>query len=780
MDASLEARFLVISRAMKPSGPSNFIRDIINADLEEGTYGGRVVTRFPPEPNGYLHIGHAKAICLNFGLARDYQGACHLRFDDTNPTTENVEYVESIQRDVRWLGFDWGDRLFYASDYFQALYDYALQLIDAGKAYVCSLNEADVRAYRGSLTEPGRPSPYRDRSIEENRALFEGMRRGEFEEGAHLLRAKIDMTHPNMKMRDPPIYRIRHAHHFRQGEAWCVYPLYDFAHGLSDSIERITHSICTLEFENNRDLYDWFLDELHIPERPHQHEFARLNLSYTVMSKRKLLQLVTEELVNGWDDPRMPTLAGLRRRGIRAEAIRRFCDLIGVAKNNSQVDIGKLEFCIRDDLNVEVPRVMGVLRPLRVVIENYPEGQVEWIDAPSYPHDVPKEGSRKVPFSRVIHIDAEDFLEKPPKRYHRLAPGREVRLRYAYFIRCERVIRDESSGEIVELRCTYDPETRGGSAPDGRKVKGTIHWVSETHGVPMEVRLYDRLFTVESPDSGEADFKSYLNSDSLVTLRESRIEPSVADAPPGTRFQLERQGYFVTDLVDSKPGELVLNRIVSLRDSWSRQTKEEAPVKTAPKPAPKTDKRRPVRTPKAPVVESPEALHYRETYNLSANDARVLSADAALRTFFEGALSAHNAAKPVANWIVNELLALWKERSVAELPFEGAEMGTLVARIDDGTISGTIAKTVLAAMVAGEGGVETIIEQRGLKQVSDTDSLEPVVAKLLADNADAVARYRAGNKKLIGFFLGQAMRATQGKANPQLLRQLLQERLASD
>ncbi len=551
------------------STPSNFIRDIIEEDLRTNKYGGRVHTRFPPEPNGYLHIGHAKSICLNFGLAAEYGGLCNLRFDDTNPTKEEAEYVESIMEDVRWLGFDWGDRLFYASDYFEQLYEYAVQLIKKGKAYVCDLSAEEIREYRGTLTEPGRDSPYRNRSVEENLDLFARMRAGEFEDGSRTLRAKIDMASPNVVMRDPVMYRILRATHHRTGDKWCIYPMYDFTHCLSDSIERITHSICTLEFENNRPLYDWFLDELGV-YHPQQIEFARLNLSYTVMSKRKLLELVTGGYVAGWDDPRMPTLSGLRRRGYTPEAIRAFCDRIGVAKANSMVDIALFEYFIRQDLNQRAPRVMGVLRPLRVVIDNYPEDRVEELEAINNPEDVSM-GTRKVPFSRVLYIERDDFREDPPKKFWRLAPGREVRLRYAYFITCVGVVKDEQSGEVVELHCTYDPATRGGDAPDGRKVRGTLHWVSAAHALPAEVRLYDRLFTKADPNDVEEgrDFKDYLNPNSLETLTDCRVEPSLAGAAPGTRVQFERQGYFCVD-PDSSAGKLVFNRTVALRDSWAK------------------------------------------------------------------------------------------------------------------------------------------------------------------------------------------------------------------
>ncbi|KPJ96990.1 MAG: glutamine--tRNA ligase [Gemmatimonas sp. SG8_28] len=557
--------------AARPQG-RDFIRAMVENDQSTGKYGGRVETRFPPEPNGYLHIGHAKSCCLNFGLAREYRGVCHLRFDDTNPETEDMKYVESIQEDVRWLGFDWGEHLYFASDYFDQLYAFAVQLIRDGKAYVDSLSEEEIRRYRGTVTEPGRPSPYRDRSVQENLDLFRRMRAGEFGNGEHVLRGRIDMAHHNMLMRDPILYRIRHAAHYRSGDTWCLYPLYDFTHCLSDAIENITHSLCTLEFKDNNELYEWVLDAAGFPEpRTQQTEFARLNLDYTVLSKRKLIQLVRQGHVSGWDDPRMPTIAGLRRRGVTPEAIRRFCDLVGVAKTDSRVDIEKLEYCVRDDLNTRAPRVLCVLRPLKVVITNYPDGQVEELDAPSWPHDVPKEGSRALPFSRTLYIERDDFMEDPPKKFFRLAPGREVRLRYGYFITCTDVVKD-AAGEIVELHCTYDPATRGGDSPDGRKVKGTIHWVSAEHSLPCEVRLYDRLFVTPDPDDvpeGQ-DFTANLNPESLVVLRESRIERSIGADPPGSRYQFERQGYFVSDASESGTGALVFNRTVTLRDSWAK------------------------------------------------------------------------------------------------------------------------------------------------------------------------------------------------------------------
>ena len=554
---------------------TDFIREIINEDLKTNKYGGRVHTRFPPEPNGYLHIGHAKSICLNFGIAQDYGGKCNLRFDDTNPSKEEVEYVESIMEDVRWLGFDWEDRLFYASDYFDQLYDWAIQLIKAGKAYVCDLDAEQMREYRGTLTTPGKNSPYRDRSIAENLDLFQRMRAGEFPDGSHTLRAKIDMASPNLNMRDPVMYRILRATHHRTGDKWCIYPMYDFTHGESDSIERITHSICTLEFENHRPLYDWYVKELGI-YAPQQIEFARLNLTYTVMSKRRLLELVKEGYVSGWNDPRMPTICGLRRRGYTPEAIRDFCKRIGVAKIEGVNDIALLEHCLREDLNKRAPRVMAVLRPLKLIIDNYPVDLVEEMEAVNNPEDASM-GTRTVPFSRVLYIEQDDFREVPPKKYYRLAPGQEVRLRWGYLVRCTGAVKDPKTGEVVEVHCTYDPETRGGNTPDGRKVKGTIHWVSAAHALKAEVRLYNSLFTKPDPDDVPegSDYRANLNPNSLEALTECCVEPSLKTTAPGDRFQFERLGYFCVDSGDSKLGKPVFNRTVTLKDTWAKIVKSQ-------------------------------------------------------------------------------------------------------------------------------------------------------------------------------------------------------------
>ena len=555
----------------RPTGdaPANFVREIISADVAAGKHDGRVHTRFPPEPSGYLHIGHAKSLCLNFGMAREFGGLCNLRFDDTNPTKENVEFVDSIQADVRWLGFDWDDRLFFASDYFERLYELAVKLIADDKAYVCSLSEGEIRELRGNFYNKGKNSPYRDRSIEDSLDLFARMRAGEFDDGAHVLRAKIDMESANLNLRDPVIYRIRRAHHHRTGDEWCIYPMYDYAHCISDALEGITHSVCTLEFEDHRPLYDWFLDQLDIGH-PQQIEFARLNLSYTVLSKRRMIQLADEGYVDGWDDPRMPSLAGMRRRGYTAQSIRRLCDRVGVAKKDGVVDVALLEHAIREELNETSPRVMAVLTPLKVVIDNFPEDEVIEFDAACFP-DEPERGTRKTPFSKVIYIERDDFREDPPKKWFRLAPGGEIRLRYACLITCVDVIKDEA-GEVVELHCTWDPESRGGNAPDGRRVRGTSHWVSAAHAIDAEVRLYDRLFKVENPLAVEEgqDFKSHINPDSREVLTGCKLEPSLADSEPGARVQFERLGYFCVDSRDSKPGALVFNRTISLRDGWAK------------------------------------------------------------------------------------------------------------------------------------------------------------------------------------------------------------------
>ena len=771
---------------------TNFIRAIIDEDLKTGKNGDAVVTRFPPEPNGYLHIGHAKAICLNFGIARDYKGGvCHLRFDDTNPTSEDPEFVESMQRDIRWLGFDWNENLFFASDYFEELYEMAEDLIKQGKAFIDSESNEEIRLHRGTVTEPGVHSKYRERSIEENLDLFRRMRAGEFEEGAHVLRAKIDMASTNMLMRDPVMYRIKHAHHYRRGNDWVIYPLYDFAHPLSDAIEGITHSLCSLEFEVHRPLYDWFVENVSNDwkVRPRQYEFARLNLNYTVMSKRKLRPLVEDGLIRGWDDPRMLTLSGLRRRGYTPDSIQDFCERVGIAKSENRVEMAFLEYSIRNDLNYKAPRVMCVLDPLKVTITNYPEGEVEELDASHWPHDIPNEGSRPVPFSREIFIDRDDFQENPSKKFFRLAPGREVRLRYAYVIKCEEVIKDEA-GNIVELRCTYDPETRSGKKADGRKVKGTIHWVSAAHAVPVEVRLYDRLFKTENPEDvpeGES-FLINFNHDSEVILKNSLIEPSVAGSPAGTHFQFERQGYFVTDEKDSKPDGLVFNRTVTLRDTWAKIA-DTAPVENGKSKKKKKNRsdasNQPNRSRESILIglksTSEDAAVAFEKYldrdGLSLSDAEVLATDLGASKLVEAARTSGASAKLAASWVVNILPGELKGSEIESIPFGGGELAELISLVEDGTISTSIGKKVLSEMIQSGEAPSLIVEQKGLKQVNDAGAIAGIISKVLEANPEKVDEYKSGKTGLIGFFVGQAMKASQGAANPKMVKELLAEKL---
>ncbi len=767
--------------------PLDFIRTIVRDDLAGGKHPGGVVTRFPPEPNGFLHIGHAKSICLNFGIAREFGGQCNLRFDDTDPAKEDTLYVEAIKDNIRWLGFDWGEGLYNASDYFEELYGFAVQLIERGGAYVCSLSEADIRETRGTVTEPGRESPYRGRGVAENLDIFARMRDGEFPNGAHVLRARIDMASPNMKMRDPVIYRIRHVTHHHTGDAWPIYPMYDFAHPLSDALEGVTHSLCTLEFENNREFYDWILAQVDVPSEPRQIEFARLNLDYTVMSKRRLLELVEEKHVGGWDDPRMPTLAGLRRRGYTPEAIRNFCHSVGIAKSDNTVEMGQLEYFIRDDLNQKAPRVLAVGQPLKVVLTNYPEDRVEELEAPYYPHDVPKEGSRTLPFSRELYIERDDFLEEPPKGYHRLAPGREVRLRYAYVIRCDEVVKDPATGSVLELRCSYDPETRSGSDTSGKKVQGTIHWVSAVHALQGELRLYDRLFSVPDPQGDpERDYRELLNPKSLETVN-GLVEPSLAAARPGERFQFERLGYFCVD-VDSGANALVFNRVVTLRDSWLKFVERRAGAgqhgrsrkpPAAPKPAAKAPGE--ASTPSHPELAPAQRSRmedYRDRLGLAAGDALLLASDDGLAGFFEQAVRGHDNPRGVANWVINELRSALKDKPLESLPLTPAALAQLVALIGGRTISGKAAKQVFAALVEDGGSPADIVDRLGLQQVADAGRLEPVVDAVLAANPENVTLYRKGKTNLLGFFVGQVMRSTNGKADPRLVNDLLRSKLA--
>ncbi|HEX8320075.1 glutamine--tRNA ligase/YqeY domain fusion protein [Longimicrobium sp.] len=771
----------------------DFIRSIVADDLRAGKYPA-IVTRFPPEPNGYLHIGHAKSIVLNYGIARETGGRFNLRFDDTNPETEDVSYVESIVDTVRWLGADFRDEVLHAADYFDDMYRFAEFLVTRGQAYVDSSSDEEIREARGTVTEPGRPTAFRDRSVEENLDLFRRMKAGEFPDGSHVLRAKIDLSSPNMLLRDPLLYRIRHAHHYRTGDKWCIYPLYDYAHPIEDAIEGITHSLCTLEFENNRAIYDWTVDhwqdfvrsEGGTPARPHQYEFARGNIDYTVMSKRKLLELVKGGFVSGWDDPRMPTLAGIRRRGATAEAVRAFWERMGVTKASTRAEVGKLEWAIREDLNPKAPRVLCVLRPLKVTITNYPEGQTEELDAPLWPHDVPNEGSRPLPFSGTLFIEHDDFAENPPKGFHRLVPGGEVRLRYAYVIRCDEVVKDDA-GEIVELRCSYDPATRGGNTPDGRQVKGTIHWVSAEHGVPAEVRLYDRLFRVPDPDAGEGDFKDHLNPESLVVIPGAIVEPSIRNAEPGSRWQFERLGYFCADVVDSKPGALVFNRTVTLRDTWAAKSTQAAPAPKAekkPKESVAPDGEKRAKAPAAEVQRTPEMearrARYADELALSATEADILTRDVGISNLFESTVDLGARPKSVASWIVNVVLLETKERGINEIAFTPAELNRLIELVDDGTISSGGGKAVLAEMVRGGGAPDDIVERRGLRQVSDPGAIGPIVDEVINANAKKADEYRQGKTGLLGFFVGQVMRQSGGSANPELVSRLVKERLEAD
>jgi len=772
----------------------DFLREIVKRDVLSGLYGGRVVTRFPPEPNGYLHIGHAKSICLNFGIARDFGGVCHMRMDDTNPETEDMKYVESILQDVRWLGFDWGDKLFFASDSYEQLYDLAVRLIRDGKAYVDSLGEEEIRRYRGTINEPGVESPYRGRSVEENLALFARMRAGEFPDGAHVLRARIDMAARNMKMRDPLLYRIRHATHYRRGDEWCIYPMYDFAHPLTDAIENITHSICTLEFENNRAIYDWLVENLFPEPRPRQYEFARLNLDFTVMSKRKLLQLVEEGHVSGWDDPRMPTIAGMRRRGYTPEGIRLFTARIGVDKANSRVSMELLEDAIRDDLNARAPRVMAVLRPLRVTITNWPAGKVEWLEAPDWPHDIGKEGSRRLPLNRELCIERADFRENPPADWLRLYPGGEVRLRSAYFIRCEEAVKDPATGEVVELRCSYDPDSLGKAGGGRRKKSTAIQWVSAAHAVPAEVRLYDRLFTVANPEEAEEGktFKDFLNPHSVEVLSGCLLEPGLVDAPAGERFQFVRHGYFIADPVDSKPGAPVFHRIIELRDTYKADKAIPAPGAGAGEAKPArsagagkegakgaagtiSDYRAQARKKNKTLLKRYDK--YIHVLGLAQEQADVLTGDSAVADFFDAAVAVHPNARAVANWTANDVLRELKGRAIGELPFHGAELAELVRLVDDGAITTTAARTVFEEMMSRGGQPQDIVRRLGLDQAVPEADLAAAIDAVLAGMPDKVEAYRAGKTSLLGLFTGQVMKATGGKAAPQEVQELLKRKL---
>ena len=747
--------------------PSHFIGDIIQSDLDRGVHT-QIRTRFPPEPNGFLHIGHVKAICINFGMAEAFSGSCNLRFDDTNPLKEDVAYERAIKADLQWLGMDWGDNLFHASDYFQQLYDYAEELIGKGLAYVCDLTVDEIRATRGTVTEPGQHSPYRDRSVQENLDLFRRMRAGEFDEGVRVLRAKIDMASPNMKMRDPLLYRIRKVAHHRTGDAWCLYPFYDFAHCLSDSLEGISHSLCSLEFDNNRELYDWILDNCTVPRpQPRQYEFAKLRIGYTLMSKRNLLRLVNDGVVEGWDDPRMPTIAAQRRRGVRPQALRAFAERVGVSKAASMVDLALLDHTIRDDLNHEAPRVMAILRPLEVVVETWTKGETDWIDASLWPHDVPKEGSRKVPFTRRLYIDRDDFAADPPRKWRRLSPGAEVRLRYGYWVRCTRVETDDS-GKVVRLFCSHDPETRGGENPsDGRKPQGTIHWVSAEHGVPCTVRDYNRLWQVEEP--GGDDLASQLNPESLQTF-EGVVEPHVLDSADDQRWQFERTGYYWRDPVDGRGQRPIFNRIVALKDGFRKPAQPTAaPVKPTRKPAKPA---KPVDKAVDPELErAAEALV--SDHGVKLGDARVLAADDALRARFARLCDLHADAARAANWLVNELPRVLQ--GDATDPGDGA-FAALLDALGDGHLSPRLAKQVLEVMATEGGQPMDIAQARGWLALNDTGAIEALVDQVLAAHPDKVAAARE-NPRLVGFLIGQVMAASKGRAPGKDVQRILADRL---
>ena len=743
----------------------DFLRTIVKEDLKSGKYK-EVVTRFPPEPNGFPHIGHAKSIAINFGIARDYQGRCNLRMDDTNPTTEDIIYVEALKDAVKWLGFEWDNSVRYTSDYFPELYEYAKKLVRMGKAYVDSVNEEEMRTLRGTVTEAGTRSKYASRSVEENLDLLERMKQGEFKEGEHVLRAKIDMSAANMKMRDPILYRIKHAHHYRAGDAWAIYPLYDFGHCLSDYIEGVTHSICTLEFENNRDIYDWVLDTLELtPPRPYQHEFARLGINYTVMSKRKLLELVQGNYVNGWDDPRLPTIAGYRRRGYTPESILNFCDAIGVAKANSTVDVSQLEFCIRDDLNKKVPRVMCVLDPLKLTIINY-EGS-ENLLASYYPEDVPKEGSREIPFSNTLYIDREDFCENPPKDYFRLTPHQSVRLKHAYIITCKEIIKDHN-GNIVEIKAEYNPDSKSGEDRSGIKVKSAIQWVEAKSAKRVELRLYDRLYKNEMPEGIED-----LNPNSLKVLTEALIEPAVIAQRPDERFQFEREGYFYADPIDYSDDKPVFNKIVGLKDSRVKKSKPARGERVL------AAKKVQIDGEVAPMSSQQKALFERYVQELKLNEmlADILARDENLSFFYEEALSIHNSPVSIANIVANEVARELKDKELDQLRFSANQIADLVKLIDTDIISNKIAKQVFEEMVKSGENPADIVKLKGLVQITDPAVINPIIDEVIANNPENVTKYKAGNKKLFGFFVGQVLKATGGKANPQVVNELVDQKL---
>jgi len=752
------------------SKKKDFLRKIVEEDLKSGKYK-KVVTRFPPEPNGFPHIGHAKSISLNFGIARDYNGVCNLRMDDTNPLTEDMRYVKALKDAVSWLGFKWEGDVRYTSDYFPKLYEYARELIKKQKAYVDSLSEEEIKEYRGTVTSAGKRSKYANRSIEENLDLFEKMKNGEFEDGEHVLRAKIDMSSPNMKMRDPLLYRIiKKAPHYRTQNEWAIYPMYDFAHCLSDYIEGVTHSFCTLEFENNREIYDWIIETLNLtPPRPYQYEFARLNMNYTVMSKRKLLELVEKGLVSGWDDPRMPTIAGLKRRGYTPEAVLNFCEQIGVAKANSIVDVAQLEFAIRDDLNLKVPRVMAVLNPLKVTILNYDEGTTEEIEASYYPHDVPKEGTRKLPFSKEIYIDRDDFSQNPPKGYFRLTPNQPVRLRYAYIIECKEVVKDDN-GNVIEIKANYYPDSKSGEDRSGIKVKSAIQWVEAGSAKEVEIRLYDRLFRVENPQGLED-----INPNSLKVIKGALVEPAVILEKPDIRFQFEREGYFYADPIDYSEDRPVFNKIVSLKDSWAKK-KNQSNKKETQKSQPKKVQ---IDGEVTPMTPEEEALFEKYTKELKLNSevANTLARDKKLSLFYQETLKEFNSPIVVSNMVANEVARELKQKEIDELKFTPKEIAQLVKMVQEEIISTKIAKEIFEEISQSGANPVDIVEERGLKQISDPAVILPIIDEVIEKNQDNLKKYRDGNKKLLGFFIGQVLKATKGKGNPQVISQLVKEKL---
>lgn len=758
---------------------TNFLVEQIECDLTNDTYGGRVVTRFPPEPNGYLHIGHAKAILTDFGLASQFGGRCHLRMDDTNPTVEDTEFVQAIQRDVEWLGCDWGEHLYYASDYFPKLYAFAQRLIREGKAYVCSLSEDEIREWRGSVTEAGRPSPDRDRPADESLRLLDEMRRGVHPDSAFTLRAKIDMSHQNMKMRDPLMYRIRRVPHHRTGDSWNIYPMYDFAHGLSDAIEGVTHSICTLEFENNRELYDWFVEQIFEAPVPRQYEFARFNMTYIVTSKRKLKQLVEDHVVHGWDDPRMPTIAGLRNRGVPPSALRALMERVGLSRTNSMIDWALFEHTLRDTLNEEAPRRMGVLRPLPVTITNWPEHEVDWIAADEWPHDVPKSGSRNVPFTKEIVIDRDDFAVTPPKGWRRVTPGVEVRLRYGYYLTITEVIQ-AADGTITRLEGTVDLESRGGTSADGRKVKGTVHWASASHGIRASIRMVDRLFSLENPDDHPDGFLAAVNPDALQIIENAVLEPSIGDLSAGARIQLERVGYFHVD--ESQSGTQ-LTRIVPLKDSWNKP--ETAAPKPEKKEAPETKAPARKRTRKsaseqlaALLTERPELAERLKTLTdagASDEDASVVATNDTLFALYEQALGAGVDSATLLTWLINIIAGALKD--LESHAMTGEMLAELIDLVDRGEITQKVAKSILPDLLSSGGSPSAIIDARGLRPIRDPAVLGAAVDQVIAAHDAKVAQYRDGKTSLRGFFVGQVMRATGGKADPKVLQQVLTEAL---